>query len=310
MLVAGLLLVGLAAPAAAQDSNPNTGDAHISGALDFSNAYFFRGIRQETEGLIIQPYLDLGLGLYESEGTLKALTLNVGTWNSAHHNSPTGSQNPVNRKAWYESDLYMTLGFGVSGGVNASVTYTAYMSPNSQFATVKEVSFKFTVDDTPWLGDFKQYSAKPYVIIANEFDTGTGTGQADGAFCQGTTQSGCSGQGTYIEIGGAPGYTTPRWGVSVPIKVGIGLIDYYQALYTDVNNEVVSLDSKFGFFSVAGVGSFPFTAGPARLGSWSARIGVEYLRLGDMPAFANRDPVTGESEANQVNVFGGLSFSY
>jgi hypothetical protein len=309
----GLFLVCLAAPApaAAQDS-PNTGDLHVSGALDFANAYFFRGIRQEADGLIIQPSLDLSIGVHEGEGTVKSLTLNVGTWNSAHHNALTGSQNPDNRKAWYESDLYATLGFGVAGGVVASMTYTAYMSPNDRFTTVKEVSFKFAMDDTLWLSDgFERYSAKPYFLLATEFDTGTGTGQADGGFCQGTNQSGCVGAGTYLEVGGAPGFSRAGWTFAVPLKLGIGLIDYYQALYLDENGEPVSFDSKFGFFSVGAVGTFPLSAPTSRLGPWNARISVEYMRLGDMPTIANQKrPGQIGDDSNQVTVLGGLSFSY
>jgi hypothetical protein len=251
MVVAAFLLACLATPAVAQDDSPNKGDAHVSGALDFANAYFFRGIRQETEGYIIQPYLDFGLTIFKGEGSLKSFTLNIGTWNSLHSGGPSGTHNTLNNKLWYESDFYATFGFGLAGGVNASMTYTAYTSPNGQFSTVKELSFKFAMDDTPWLGKYKQFSSKPYVMIATELDTGTGTGQADGGFCQGFFVSGCSGAGTYMEIGGSPSYTKDWWTIAVPLKVGIGLIDYYQALYIDpATNTAVGLDSKFGFFSV------------------------------------------------------------
>ena len=305
MLAAAIVLTCLAAPAAAQDAGPNAGDLHASGAVDFSNAYFFRGIKQETDGLIIQPALDLGLTIYKGEGSLKTFSLNVGTWNSVHHDSPTGQRNPSNPKAaapWYESDFYATLGFGVSGGVNVGMTYTAYTSPNSQFSTVKEVAFKFTVDDTRWV---HKYSFKPYGLIATEFDTSTGAGQADAAFCQGAFVNGCSGAGTYVEIGGAP--TFPVWkqvSVSVPLKVGIGLIDYYQASFVNTNNQVTSLDSKFGFFSVAGVVSVPFTSKPSHLGSWNLHGSVEYLALGDMPKYANG------GDGSQVNLVLGIGFSY
>ena len=316
MLVAAFLLTGLATPAAAQDS-PNAGDVHVSGALDFSNAYFFRGIRQETEGYIIQPYLDLGLTLFKGEGSLKTFTLNVGTWNSLHNGGLTGSHNNLNNKVWYESDFYTTLGFGVAGGVNASMTYTAYTSPNSQFSTVKELSFKFTMDDTPWLGKYKQFSSKPYVLIATELDTGTGTGQADGSFCQGTLIAGCSGAGTYVEFGGAPSYTKDWWTVSVPLKLGIGLIDYYQALYINPDGSATSYDSKFGFFSVGLQGTVPMTKMGNRFGNWNVHGGVEWLLLGDMPTYANQQPASygapitpGGGLDNDLVVSVGLAFSY
>lgn len=317
ILVAAFLLTCLAAPAAAQDG-PNSGDLHVSGALDFANAYFFRGIRQETEGYIIQPYLDVGWVLYKGEGSLKTFTLNVGTWNSLHNGGLTGSHNQINNKVWYESDFYATLGFGITGGVNATMTYTAYTSPNSQFTTVKEIGFKFVMDDTPWLGKYKQYSSKPYFLIASELDTGTGTGQADGGFCVGNFVNGCSGAGTYMEFGGAPSYTKDWWTISVPLKVGIGLIDYYQALYIDPNTgSAVGLDSKFGFFSVALQGTVPFTPKPTRNGNWNVHGGVEYLQLGDMPTYANQQPASygatitpGGGVNHDLVVSVGIAFSY
>jgi hypothetical protein len=309
IVAAAFLLTCLATPAAAQapaaDAGPNAGDLHTTGNLDFSNAYFFRGIRQETDGLIIQPSLDVGYTIYKGDASLKTFSINLGTWNSIHHDAPSGQRNPnvPNVPApWYESDFYATLGFGVSGGVNVGMTYTSYTSPAGAFTTVKEVAFKFTVDDTRWV---HKYSFKPYGIIATEFDTATGQGQADGAFCQGAFVNGCTGAGTYIEIGGAP--TFPVWrqlSVSVPIKAGFGLIDYYQASFEEANGAVTSLDSKFGFFSIAAAASLPFTSKPTHLGNWNLHASVEYLALGEMPKFVNND------DGSAVNVVVGLGFSY
>jgi hypothetical protein len=304
-------------PAAAQDS-PNAGDVHVSGAVDVSSAYFFRGIRQETQGYIIQPYLDLGVTLFKGEGTLKAFTLNVGTWNSLHNGGLSGSHNQLNHKIWYESDFYATIGFLVNDNVNVGMTYTAYTSPNSQFTTVKELSWKFSIDDSPWLGKYKQYAAKPYVLLAQEFDTGTGTGQADGGFCQGTIIAGCAGQGTYLEVGGAPSYTKDWWTIAVPLKLGIGLIDYYQALYIDpVTGESVDFNSKFGFFSVGLQGTVPFSPKPTRFGNWNVHGGIEWLTLGDMATYANQQPAfygapitPGGGLSNEFVVSVGVSFSY
>jgi hypothetical protein len=84
---------------------------------------------------------------------------------------------------WYESDFYATLGFGFGGGTSFSTTYTAYTSPNSGFTTVKEIAFKLGVDDSARLGKF---SVKPYVLLAQEFGTDIGTGQADAGDNAGT----------------------------------------------------------------------------------------------------------------------------
>jgi hypothetical protein len=58
--------------------------------VDWTSAYFFRGIKQETEDLILQPYGEVGVKLVDQAGALTALTLTGGVWNSLH-TGPTGS---------------------------------------------------------------------------------------------------------------------------------------------------------------------------------------------------------------------------
>ena len=292
MVAATALLTCLAAPAAAQDpADPNPGAITVSGALDFTNAYLFRGIKQESDGLIMQPYLDLGVTLYTGEGSLKTFGINVGTWNSLHGFNDSGTDNPRNHKLWYESDFYTTLAFGLTGGVSAGVTYTAYTSPNDGFTTVKEVSFKIGVDDSMQLGKF---SLKPYGIIAAEMDTSTHTGQADGGLEA----------GTYVELGIAPSYAWPRFSVSMPVKVGLSLSNYYE---DPISND----DSTFGFGSAAGIITYPLSAKPTKYGSWNVHGGVEYQRLGSATqTFLNEFKDSGEAKGYKFIYSFGLGFSY
>ena len=188
-------LILASSPAWAQDApavDPNPGAMTITGTFDVLNQYMFRGIRQNSTGIAMWPAVDLGIAAYSSDGTFKGLGINFGTWNSLH-TGDTGADNPRNGKTWYESDFYTTLALGFGGGVALSATYTAYTSPNDGFSTVKEISFKFGVDDSARLG---RAAVKPYVLLAQEFDTDIATGQADGG----------DNAGTYMEIGIAPGY--------------------------------------------------------------------------------------------------------
>src|SRR5262245_2140282 len=59
MAVLGLLIT--ASPAAAQDPAP---PVVVTGGLDFVNQYNFRGIRQNTEGVSIWPFVDFGFTPY------------------------------------------------------------------------------------------------------------------------------------------------------------------------------------------------------------------------------------------------------
>ena len=136
-------------PAWAQDAaaaDPNPGALTITGSVDFLNQYMFRGIQQNNTGFVTWPAFDLGLAVYSGDGGLKSVGINFGTWNSLHSGN-TGSDG-ASGKMWYESDFYATLGLGFGGGTSFSTTYTAYTSPNSGFTTVKELMFKFALDDS------------------------------------------------------------------------------------------------------------------------------------------------------------------
>ena len=277
-------LILASTPASAQDTpsaDPNPGALTITGSIDFLNQYMFRGIRQNSTGFVTWPAFDLGLAAYSGDGGLKSVSINFGTWNSLN-SGDTGADGPSG-KLWYESDFYATVGFGFGGGSSFSTTYTAYTSPNSGFTTVKEIMFKYALDDSGYLG---KAAVKPYLAIAQEFDTDIATGQADGG----------ANAGTYMEIGFAPGYAASRASIAFPIKVGLSLSDYYE-------NPLTGEDSKFGYFSIAGIVTVPL-GGTTSFGSWNIHGGVEYQALGDTTKFFNGD------EGNQVIGSFGLGFSY
>jgi hypothetical protein len=287
---AGLVLV-TSAPAFAQEAkDPNPGALTLTGSVDFLNQYMFRGIRQNGTGMVTWPAMDLGISAYSGDGGLKSVGINFGTWNSLH-SGDTGADSDDSGlgcacgKLWYESDFYASLGFGFGGGTSFTTTYTAYTSPNNGFTTVKEIMFKFAMDDSGKLG---KAAVKPYIAIAQEFGTEPGTGQADGG----------ENAGTYLEIGFAPGYAAKRASIAFPIKVGLSLSDYYE-LSTPTGFE----DNKYGFFSIAGIVTVPL-GGTSSFGAWNIHGGVEYQNLGTTTKAFNGD------ESNQVIGSFGIGFSY
>ena len=231
LLGAAALVACFAAPASAQVA--------VTGGVDVTNQYSFRGIRQNYSGASIWPYIDFGGTLTEGDGALKTVTLNAGTWNAFHTNineddftntdgEPTGNK-------WYESDIYATLGLGFGGGVTLATTYTSYTSPAKLFFHVKELAFKVSVDDSAKMG---KGALKPYGLVAFELDE-------NGA-------DGVGSQGIYIELGVAPGYAGSKASVAFPIKVGLSGKDYYEFGTGD--------DSTFGYFSAAGIVTVPMGA--------------------------------------------------
>ena len=240
----------LSGPVAAQTSgDPNPGAITLTGSMDASNAYFFRGIPQDDTGLILWPAADLGVALRSGGKTVRSVTVSLGMWNSLH-TGITGLDGPSG-KLWYESDFWTSVGVGFAGGVNVAATYTAYTSPNGAFPSVKELSFKASA---PVRG------SNPYALVAFELE-----GQADGG----------AEEGRYLELGAAPRMRLAGLAVAVPVRLGLSLHGYYEGQ---------SGDEGFGFFSVGANVSVPLSSEQSRFGRWNAHGGAEYIRLGDSNA--------------------------
>jgi hypothetical protein len=232
--------------------------------------------------------------VYSGDGGLKSANINFGIWNSLN-TGDTGAQSDDSGlgcacgKLWYESDFYATLGLGFGGGVSLGTTYTAYTSPNNGFTTVKEFMLKLAVDDSAYLG---KGAVKPYVVLAQEFDSQPFAGQADGG----------ENKGTYMELGVAPGYSGSRASIAVPVKVGLSLANYYE-LNEGTAAAPDFVDHPFGYFSVAGIVTVPL-GGTTKLGTWNVHGGVEYLTLGETTEALNG------GDGQRVIGSIGIGFSY
>jgi hypothetical protein len=272
-LCAGFLAVS-AAPAAAQVA--------VTGGLDLTNQYMFRGIRQNYSGMAIWPFVDLGVPVFSGDGGLKSVNINVGSWNSIHTDQFDGVED---EPKWYESDFYATLGFGFSKAT-LGFTYTAYMSPasvdgveNVYFPTIHELAVKVSVDDSGALG---KGALKPYALIAFEL---TEDGQADlGAE-----------KGVYLELGVAPGISGEKASVAFPVKLGLSAKDYYEFASGE--------DSKFGYFSVGGIVTVPINS------NWNVHGGGELQIFGDNTRLINAFGDSGDRRSAGIASI-GIGFSY
>ena len=267
-------------PAAAQTApDPNSGSLTVTSSVDLTNTYMFRGIRQDDTKVMIWPAADLGLSVYSGDGALKSAAVDLGTWNSLH--TGNAGLEGASKKMWYESDFYTSLSLGFGGGVSLGTTYTAYTSPNAGFTTVKELMLKLGVDDSAALG---KAALKPYGIVAFEFATDPGVGQADAGL----------NAGRYLELGVGPAWAGSRASLTFPVKVGLSLANYY---------ELDGVDHKFGYFSASAIGSVPLKI-PASYGSWNVHAGVEFQQLGTPTKAFNG------GDAQKVIVSGGVGLSY
>ena len=276
LLSAAGLLVWLAAPAAAQVT--------VNAAVDVSNQYNFRGIRQNRSGASIWPYFDVGGTAFTGMGALKTVSLDAGMWNAFHteikDNAFITLDGDVSNNKWYEADYFGTVGLGFGGGFTLGTTYTSYTSPGNYWAHIKELAFKGSYDDSGRLG---KASVKPYALIAFELDD-------NGA-------DGIGKRGTYVELGVAPGYSGKKASVSVPVKVGLSAKDYYEF--------GTGSDAKFGYFSVAGVVTVPLASG------WNAHGGLELQAYGDRLKAVNTFGDNGDRAWDGIASVGiGYSFTH
>jgi hypothetical protein len=102
----------------------------------------------------------------QCDGGLKAVTVNLGTWNAFHTEIDdfTNLDGDTTSNKWYESDLYATLALGFSKAA-LSFNYTSYLSPGNYFSHVKEFGIKLGVVDSAALG---KGALKPYALVAFE----------------------------------------------------------------------------------------------------------------------------------------------
>ena len=256
------LIVGSVPPVVAAQPSPSR--ISVATGADFSHAYFFRGIVQERSGVVAQPFFEVSFNLFEGTEGLNNVSLTVGQWNSLH-SGPSGSDGPpANVGAWYESDFYTGVSFGVDNW-DFGVTYTTYLSPNDSFGTVKELALNFSFDDSAWLGPL---ALSPHIAMAVELD-----GQADGG----------GGEGVYVEFGVAPAIPLGESPISltVPATLGLSLSDYYE--------ETPGNDSVFGFADIGVVATLPLPI-DGSYGIWEVNGGLHLMTLGDaLTAFNGGD---------------------
>ena len=274
----GMSNQGASDPYMAPTTMPTTGtqatNSYMRGSfgLALTNAYYFRGILQENQGIIAQPHLELGYDLIEAgsiEG-LHRLDLRLGSWNSLDDHSPSS-----NGEIWYESDFYIDLTAGLGERLTTGVRYTAYTSPNGSFnaaqrygfrETVQELAFTLGYDDRQLLLESLDSGLQPYFKVAFELD-----GQRDNGLQ--------SNEGIYGEVGVRPSFALQQddpngLRLAVPIKAGFSFNDYYE-------DNSGGRDDFFGYLDVGAEITTAITFLPERMGPWQASAGLHWLLLGD-----------------------------
>jgi hypothetical protein len=251
-------------------AGPNRGRVSFTLASDFTTAYFFRGILQERNGFIWQPYGEMAINLFKGEGILSSVDLGMGAWFSfqSEQTGATGG-GPSNL---YEVDYYPSISASLSNGLSTSVSYILYTSPNGAFSTIQQLDLGLAYDDSELLGPF---AIGPTATFSFEVDNGSDGGSREGG---------------YFELAGAPSidlsFPADDAGnypltMSFPLAVGLSMYDYYEFCDLDALGDCVgpTHNQTFGFFSFGANAGVPLTFIPDDFGEWSANLGINVLVL-------------------------------
>jgi uncharacterized protein Gcw-chp len=269
-----------ASQAQAQEAPPvNSGKVAFSLGFDVVTEYWYRGLGQENQGLILQPWIDVTFELLSNDDL--TVTGSVGTWNSIH-DATAGD-------AWYESDFY--AGFGVEmGKVSVGATYINLYNPAGGDIFVEEIDFSLSYDDSE-LG--LPFALNPSATLAIEIDGGSDAG---------------TNKGTYLGLSIEPsvqdilGSDSVPVGLSLPVTVGLGLDDYYE--------DGMGNDDTFGYIDIGLVLSTSLDGLiPADYGTWTASFGVHWLSLGDSAENISAAFGTGQDDSSVYATF-GLTMEY
>ncbi len=270
-------------PAKEEAKGPNTGRVSFSITNDFTNVYFFRGIRQERNGFIWQPYFDVAFKLWESEtAPVRGVTLGMGVWNSLHTRKTLSSgSGPSNL---YETDFYPSLTLDLPGGFQTAFTYYVYTGPNGSFKTVQEFDAAVSYDDSELLG---KWAMAPSVTFALETEK-TSFGGKRGSWV------GPKIEPTLLSLEG----DKFSMAVTAPIEAGFAIDNYYEETGTPRH------EKTFGYVSAGVTASVPISCIPSDFGSWSLSVTGRGFYLNNALARVN------SNDRWYPQVVGSLGFSY
>jgi len=271
-----------------------TGDLGVS----MYSQYVTRGVVLENQGAIVQPFADLYFKLYEGDGFVNKVSLNLGVWSSIHSRKTdaglvTGTPGVSSTRNWYEFDW--TVGLATTFAKNWTFTpsFFAFLSPNDGFNTFYGLNLNLAYNDSElWGGSF---ALNPSVTVLIELENKAGTG-AD--------------EGIYYEVAINPSVPVGPATLAFPIKAGFGSDDFYGSL----NPSTGAIENEaFGYLSAGVVVSLPLAFIPECYGTWTVNGSATYYYLGDGTSDFNTAPRGGavrDAEEHEFVFGGGLTIAF
>lgn len=252
----------------------NSGALSLSGGMDWTTAYIFRGYEVVDTGLVVQPFAQISVAAYEGEHL--SITPFVGIWNSVQSEKRAGNSN------WYETDIYGGIDFAC-GNFTVSALYTLYTYPGDDAGDIQEIGVKLAYDDSSFAEEHGlPVALAPYIAWYRE------TSDANGP------------QDQYLEAGIAPSVDLEDTPVSLTFPVALAMSPDGYFLESDGSNDFL------GFVSVGAYASMALDSIPDRFGEWSVYGGVTWYHfLADSVQLSN-----GEDREDEFVGKVGLTFAY
>lgn len=233
--------------------------------LDITNAYFFRGMLNERDDFIMQPWAELYLNLFASDdGPIRDVSIGFGVWNSIHDDDTLAENSPHNL---YETDWYPVISIGLPFDLTFIATYYWYTSPNGAFDTVQELDLEVAWDDSEVLGRF---SLEPWMNWAIETER-TSLGNDEGVGLQ---------MGVEPLLYEFDNEMFPL-AFTAPLELGLSVVDYYEG---DDGS-----DETFGYFSYGVTATLPLEFIDKSFGAWKYILSGKGFHFGNTLAEVDED---------------------
>lgn len=259
------------------------GPFSVSAGVDMVTSYFFRGYEQQDSGAVFQPWVEVGLMVYENEdGPINGVDVYAGWWNSVHTDDNPASTGVSGNGNWYETDIYTGFNVAFLDYFTFGFMFVDYEYPSAGATAIREIDLSLSFDDSSFWTDIvplEGFAINPYALYAIEIQN-----------------SPSEVSNAYFETGIAPGFTIPVMddlaiGFSFPMYVGLSIDNYYG-------------DELWGYFAFGPQFSVPLTFIPSEFGDVEFTAGVTALVLNSEVGLTDG--------GGDLEVYGnfGLSWSY
>jgi hypothetical protein len=274
---------------------------NLDAGIDYLSAYHYRGFGRENQNLILQPWTETAVTVFESRTPFVVDYVDLlGGLRSSHQWGPSGGESG---ERWVELQWYGGVEVGVFNRWRLGAAYVNVESINTSFRDVHQFDLWLGFDDRD---PNHHWSLQPYVLLSVEYEH-----QSDGGWLsQANALDPRFDTGTYLELGVRPQFNLFHLHLddpvtlTVPARVGLSISDYYEDRQGN--------DRAFGYAQIGldlGIPLVRIAAEGNRRFLWQLTTGLHVLYLGN--SIRDLGHATGTSTDNfQVIGKVGLSVNY